>query len=118
MGAFLPSLSGITCYSCQQKNVVNGSCTLSDQTEWCNTDKWCVKTWRNEKSVSWGCEKEGPTDEYEGCTTEMRESNVEDTVCYCNTDMCNQSWVRALDTRVAVLCFMFYVICSSVYLKF
>eukprot|EP00090_Calanus_glacialis_P045088 TRINITY_DN8170_c0_g1_i1.p1 TRINITY_DN8170_c0_g1~~TRINITY_DN8170_c0_g1_i1.p1 ORF type:complete len:125 (+),score=10.94 TRINITY_DN8170_c0_g1_i1:33-407(+) len=105
---FLPSSDGLTCYSCDKNNVVNGSCTLGEgRTEWCKKKSWCVKTWRNDMGVSWSCEDKGPEDGYEGCTTETREKDTKDTVCYCSSDLCNSGWVAALD----IVCLILSMLC-------
>ena len=45
---YFPPSHGITCYSCDQQNIVNGTCAEGEKTKWCNQDSWCVKTWRND----------------------------------------------------------------------
>merc|ERR1712215_232807 len=88
---YLPNSHGITCYSCDNTNVSNGTCTLGERTLWCEHDTWCVKTWRNDVAVAWNCSTTGPDDDYEGCTTEIREANTVDTECFCSSNLCNYS---------------------------
>merc|ERR1712212_1221505 len=105
----ITTVTTITCYSCKQDKVVNNSCTVGQgRTEWCKDSDWCSKTWRNDQGVTWGCAEKGPEDEYEGCTTETRSADVSDTVCYCNTDLCNSSAVPTLHMYVAIMCLIIY----------
>merc|ERR1712098_433710 len=103
----LPGVSAITCYSCTQDKVVNSSCTEHDKAEYCKDMSWCVKTWRDTAGISWGCINKGPSDEYEGCTSETRDAGIEETTCYCNTDLCNSSTVPTLTFYIVLLCLLF-----------
>eukprot|EP00092_Neocalanus_flemingeri_P048613 GFUD01055523.1.p1 GENE.GFUD01055523.1~~GFUD01055523.1.p1 ORF type:complete len:125 (-),score=11.73 GFUD01055523.1:158-532(-) len=99
---YSPHSHGITLYSCDQENIVNGSCTEGEKTSWCPQDRWCVKTWENYEGISWNCSHEGPVDDYEGCTSETKDPSTEDTECYCSSDLCNSSGVEFISFSLFV----------------
>jgi len=87
---FLGKAVSLTCYQCPKAKVVNSTCSDGgDRTEWCKSGEWCQKSWNNQDAVSWGCAEQPPSEGYETCLTEERDSNSTQTVCYCSGDLCN-----------------------------
>ena len=45
--------AAISCYSCDQMNVLNGTCNLGERIQQCNIEYgWCIKKWNNTHGVS------------------------------------------------------------------
>merc|ERR1711936_18266 len=103
---YLPNSQGITCYSCDNTNVSNGTCALGERTLWCEHDSWCAKTWGNNVAVAWNCSTTGPVDDYEACTTEIRDPNTLDTQCFCSSNLCNYSVTLLYNGYVLLCCLM------------
>ena len=70
-------------------------CREAGRSEWCAGETWCVKTFREGETeevggavgVAWGCGGKGPGQS--ACQSETRTGGLVETVCYCQTDLCN-----------------------------
>merc|ERR1712106_964368 len=96
--SFLGFTLSLTCYKCKQIDVVDNTCSNKEgQSQWCgeeeNDIQWCIKTYENYKGIEWRCAQQGeePEDGYEGCMEEKRSNSSVDTICYCDTDLCNMA---------------------------